>query len=385
MRQTIISMVFAVGLAAPSLAEDTTTILVLDGSNSMWGQIDGEAKITIAQRVITRLLDDLPEDQPLGLTAYGHRQAGDCSDIETIVAPATGTQSAIAEAVRNIRPTGKTPMTDAVRAAAEAIGYTETPATVILVSDGIETCEADPCAAARAMEQAGVDFTAHVVGFAVTDAEALAQFQCLADETGGTFTSASDGDELARALADAAATPEPAPLPATIIDGPDSAPAGSVQTFTLTETFNDEDFFAIFDATGDMVDYQTILGEVTFTFQLPTATGTYDLRVLNQGRRDEVLAQRPITLTELVPALTPPATINAGETISVGWVGPGTDWDFLSIAEVGSGGGYLTASDYLTAANPITIAAPSEPGTYELRYIYGDSREVLVMQLITVE
>ncbi|QWV09052.1 VWA domain-containing protein [Ruegeria pomeroyi] len=176
-----------IGLAALALClpatlaaqDQPSAILVLDGSGSMWGQIEGKAKIEIAREVVTGLLADLPQDQPLGLTVYGHRRKGDCTDIETLVAPAPGNRAAIASAVAGLKPKGKTPMLEAVRQAAEALRYTEEKATVILVSDGVETCDADPCATAAALEAAGVDFTAHVVGFDIDDPQALAQMQCL--------------------------------------------------------------------------------------------------------------------------------------------------------------------------------------------------------------
>ena len=199
----------------PLAAQDRpNTILVLDGSGSMWGQIDGINKIVIARDVVGELLQSFPEDQNLGLAAYGHRTRGDCADIETLVAPGPDTLPAIRDAVQGISPKGKTPMTDAIIAAAKALRYTEEKASVILVSDGIETCHPDPCAAARVLEEAGIDFTAHVVGFDVTDPAALAQMRCLAEETGGTFTSASNAGELTTALATVVA--EPVYVPQTV-------------------------------------------------------------------------------------------------------------------------------------------------------------------------
>ncbi|WP_210410486.1 VWA domain-containing protein [Oceanicola sp. D3] len=198
--------------AAATAQERPRAILVMDGSGSMWGQIDGKAKITIAQEVVGTVLGTIPDNQELGLTLYGHRRKGDCSDIETVVQPGTGTKPAIQSAVNGVSPKGKTPMTEAVRQAAEALKYTEEKATVILVSDGIETCDPDPCAAAAALEQAGVDFTAHVVGFDVSEAEALRQMQCIADETGGQFIEASNAAELATAMV-AVVDIEPAPEP----------------------------------------------------------------------------------------------------------------------------------------------------------------------------
>ena len=61
---------------------DQDVILVLDGSGSMWGQIKGEAKISIARSVVGQVIDDLPRAQRVGLVAYGHNREGDCSDIE---------------------------------------------------------------------------------------------------------------------------------------------------------------------------------------------------------------------------------------------------------------------------------------------------------------
>jgi len=199
--------------ASAAFAQDRPrAILVLDASGSMWGQIEGKAKITIAQEVIGELLQTLPPEQVLGLTAYGHRRKGDCSDIETIIVPEGDQRAAIGAAVNGFKPKGKTPMTDAVIAAAEALKYTEEAATVILISDGVETCNPDPCAAARLLEATGVDFTAHVIGFDVgSDAAALAQMRCLAEETGGTFRSVANAAELGEALAVVA---EPAPHPA---------------------------------------------------------------------------------------------------------------------------------------------------------------------------
>ena len=102
--------------------------------------------------------------------------------------------------MNEVNPRGRTPLSDAVIQAAEQLRYTENPATVILVSDGRETCNADPCAVGLALEEAGIDFTAHVIGFDVSEQEDRAQLQCLAENTGGQFLTASNAAELADAL-----------------------------------------------------------------------------------------------------------------------------------------------------------------------------------------
>lgn len=112
-------------------------------------------------------------------------------------------------------------MTDAVIAAAEALRYTADTATVILVSDGVETCNPDPCAAA---------------------------------ETGGRFLTADTADQLVEALTEVAvAIPvqEPEPLFSTgkltaVIEGTDMMVDGPVHS-----DINDGDGLNLDDVTGN--------------------------------------------------------------------------------------------------------------------------------------
>ena len=206
------------GLALSMLpaAAAERAIIVLDGSGSMWAQIDGEARISIARETLNEVLGSLPEDLELGFMSYGHREKGSCEDIELLVEPGPGTAAAIGEAAAAINPKGKTPISASVRQAAEALRYTEEKATVILITDGIETCEANPCALASELESIGVNFTTHVVGFGLSDEEG-AQVACLAENTGGRYLQAGDGEALAEALATTVAEvaePEPEPEPA---------------------------------------------------------------------------------------------------------------------------------------------------------------------------
>jgi len=191
----------------PSLVQAADrTIVVLDASGSMWGQIDGRSKIEIARETIGKVLPSVSKETELGLMVYGHRDKGSCSDIELVVPPGKGTEAEIVDFVNGITPKGKTPLTQAVREAADALKYTEEKATVVLVTDGLETCEADPCALAAELESKGVDFTAHVVGFGLTEEEGK-KVSCLAEGTGGQYFQASDASQLVAALAATVAGP----------------------------------------------------------------------------------------------------------------------------------------------------------------------------------
>lgn len=206
-----LTLLSSLAVAFPALSAERTMI-VLDASGSMWGQIDGKAKMEIARETLGGVLQSVPKETELGLMVYGHRDKGSCSDIELVVPAATGTGDAIAKVANGINPKGKTPISDAVRQAAESLRYTEDKATVVLVTDGLETCQADPCAIASELEKSGVDFTAHVVGFGLTEEEGR-QVACLAENTGGKYFQASDAGQLVSALtatvAEAPMTKEP--------------------------------------------------------------------------------------------------------------------------------------------------------------------------------
>jgi len=209
----------AVGLMSPSpvYAEDgQRVILVLDASGSMWGQIDGKPKMQIAKEVVGKVIADWNPTDEIGLVAYGHRQKGACDDIEVLLEPGTLDTASFINKVNALNPKGKTPMTQAVRQAAEALQFTEKQATVILVSDGIETCDPNPCAAAEELEKLGVGLTVHTVGFGLDDKGAVDQLECLAEKTGGISIIADNASQLQDALTrtvEAKAEPPP-PEPA---------------------------------------------------------------------------------------------------------------------------------------------------------------------------
>lgn len=222
----------ALALLNPLAAQsEGRSIIVLDASGSMWGQIDGRAKLEIAREALAEVLQGLPADTEMGLMAYGHRSAGDCADIELVVPPAAGTGPAIAAAAQSMTFLGKTPLTEAVRQAALELRSSEEKATVILITDGIETCSADPCALGTELEATGVDFTAHVVGFGLT-AEQGATVACLADNTGGVYIQAQDAGTLMQALQTTVVLAEPEPVPA-----PEPQPAPEPEPAMLDMNF----------------------------------------------------------------------------------------------------------------------------------------------------
>lgn len=192
-------LLFTGNLQAQSEAQKGKTIIILDASGSMWGEVKGGVKIDIAKKAIRDLLPTIGGGVELGLMAYGHRKKGDCSDIELLVPPAAGNREAILKAVDGIVPKGKTPLCDAVLLAAASLQFEENKASVILISDGIETCGKDPCAVGEQLEAKGIDFVCHVVAFDISR-DKNAGLDCLANKTGGLYLEAKDAASLKAAL-----------------------------------------------------------------------------------------------------------------------------------------------------------------------------------------
>jgi Ca-activated chloride channel family protein len=187
------------GSAGPPVDTLPRIALVLDASGSMWAELEGRTRIEVARSAIRELVADWDARAELGLIAYGHRTRRDCHDIETLLPVGPADPDALISAVDDIRPVGMTPLASSIEHAAQMLEHDRRPATLILVSDGNETCGRDPCAVARALGESGVDFTVHVVGFDVGDQE-RSQLQCIADATGGLFIDAKGATGLSAAL-----------------------------------------------------------------------------------------------------------------------------------------------------------------------------------------
>ncbi|TDQ60407.1 Ca-activated chloride channel family protein [Maritalea mobilis] len=375
----------AMGATAVSAQEAGRTIIVMDGSGSMWGQIEGVPKLQIAREAVANLLPQLDADQALGLVAYGHRRRGDCSDIEVLVQPALGQSEAITDAVNKMRFQGKTPLSAAVRQAAEALRFTEEPATVVLVTDGLETCAADPCALGIELEEAGIDFTAHVIGFGLSQAEG-AQVACLAQNTGGQYVSAKDADGLTAALNQTVAQtaevkstelaePEPIDLPtAKLMVDKQSTPITTAIEVSWDGPNAEDDFIDIVSAkTPEQagLDFIYTANGNPQLFKMPATPGDYILRYRWTGRTGwDTIATLPITVTEAEFVLDAPQSAEQGEMVEVTWKGPNNADDYIDTIERGASrtDGEVTYA-WARDGNPAQLQMPITPGEYDLRYV----------------
>ena len=173
-------------------------IFILDGSGSMWGRLDNVEKIVIAKDRMTELVHEL-DDVNMGLIVYGHRRKGDCDDIEMMVQLGDGNQNAVIQQIQSINPKGKTPIQRSIALAAQHLESLEEETEIVLVSDGLETCDDDPCGYVQNLEDKGIKFTLDVVGFDVSDKE-REQLECLAQAGSGRYFAAENTMQLKEAF-----------------------------------------------------------------------------------------------------------------------------------------------------------------------------------------
>ena len=186
--------------------------LMMDSSGSMGAATDtGEPRIDAAKRVLNQVIDAIPEDRPginVGFRVFGHegdnteaRRAESCQSSELTVPVEGVNKDALRQQVADYAPVGWTPIGLSLqRAGADFPAASDTVTNaIILVTDGLETCDADPCAIATELKQSEAAITVYVVGLGL-DAEELRITSCIADNTGGRIVGAQNANELSAAL-----------------------------------------------------------------------------------------------------------------------------------------------------------------------------------------
>ncbi len=391
MRTTLLALAIAVIACSPALADDA--ILVLDASGSMWGKIDGKTKVEIARAVVIDLLAKIPAERRLGLVAYGHRREGDCKDIEVVVAVGTD-RDAIRRAVASMSFKGKTPLSDAVRFAAEKLRYKEAKATVILVTDGAESCNVDPCALGRELEAAGVDFTAHIIGFGLASDIESAGLKCLAEATGGRFVGARNAGELSVALSETVAAPVEAPpvaapttahviLRATELDGGPEITSGL--SWTVKPGCRDP---VVSKTDAGIVEVDIAPGVYVVSVERPADGLKGEAELEARASAGEKTLTIPLELVLEASLIVTPSEGPAASRVSVAWTGPDREGDYVTVVKPDAGLNEYMSYMETGRGNPVTITLPGEPGDYQMRYVLGAPRRILAkvpVKVVAVE
>lgn len=180
----LLSLCLLCVLAVPAFAQKTkekkpqlTRILfVMDASNSMNAFWENEPKINASRRILLEALKPI-ESAPnteLALRLYGHQtriEPGkqDCDDTKLEVPFGPHQGDAIRRTMNEVRCLGTTPIARSLEKAAGDFPDNSSRNVIILITDGIEACDEDPCAVSRALQAKGVILKPFVIGIGLED------------------------------------------------------------------------------------------------------------------------------------------------------------------------------------------------------------------------
>jgi hypothetical protein len=177
--------------------------IVLDVSGSMKTPLGKKTRWSTALDVLNAMLSKLADDFNVGLRMYGHRESSrspkTCTDSELAVPIQQLDRQAILSAAKAVTPKGETPLVYSVLQAPadlKSVGG----GTVIVITDGEESCKGDIAKAAAELKASGQNITLNIVGFTVTGQKAQASLAGFAEATGGRFYPAATGEALGQAL-----------------------------------------------------------------------------------------------------------------------------------------------------------------------------------------
>ncbi|MBR9971147.1 VWA domain-containing protein [Magnetospirillum sulfuroxidans] len=162
-------------------------VLLLDASGSMGLKSGGgNDRLSAAKAAINRMLATLPGDMDVGMVVFGHCQG---ADNHKFFSPAE--RPRLKSLLESIRPMEGTPLARGIERAGNTVDGVSVPATLVVVTDGEDSCGGDPCAAARALKAAKPKLTINVV-----DVGGQGKSRCIAEATGGRMLPMRSAAEL---------------------------------------------------------------------------------------------------------------------------------------------------------------------------------------------
>ncbi|MGB5133130.1 MAG: VWA domain-containing protein, partial [Steroidobacteraceae bacterium] len=238
--------------------------IVLDVSGSMNTKLGDSTRWQVALATLKEVVSTLPDDLNVGLRVYGHRysskSAETCQDTELLVPIAKLDREKILNAATGLKPRGETPL---VRSVLKTVGDLKAGGggSVILITDGEESCQGNAKSAAKEIAKSGVNVTLNIVGFTLTGKNVEAELGTFAGATGGQYYGAQNGAQLSRAIKMAAAQR----LPYDILDSNGKVVA-SGETSGLSRELLSGNYRIRIDALGQKLeDSVTIVADQTTT------------------------------------------------------------------------------------------------------------------------
>ncbi|PUB76681.1 MAG: hypothetical protein DBP03_04410 [gamma proteobacterium symbiont of Ctena orbiculata] len=173
------------------------------------------------------------------------------------------------------------------------------------------------------------------------------------------------------------------------VEAPAQVDAGAKFQITWSGPDNPQDFIALSDPQGDRNARRWITYAYTkkgnpVTLTAPDKPGSYEIHY-RTGVKYYILARTAVSVAGTTAKLDAPARVKAGQAFQVSWSGPDNSQDFIAISAQDSDHRAYHHYQYTRKGSPVTLHAPDEPGSYEVRYQTGQSYAILASRLISVD
>jgi len=179
----------------------TRILFILDASNSMNARWGKQTRIEAAKELLAKTVDELGDvpNLEIALRVYGHQSPitatfQDCNDTKLEVPFAADNFSKVKYRIKSIQAKGTTPIARSLEAAADDFPDNTSRNIIILITDGLEACDNDPCVIAKKLKDKGVNVTPFVIGLGM-DLSYLEKFRCI-----GSYEDAETRDAFERVL-----------------------------------------------------------------------------------------------------------------------------------------------------------------------------------------
>ena len=163
----------------------TRILFLLDGSGSMYAAMDKDIRINVAKRLLSKIVDSLENSSSevqVALRVYGHTTPPgqrNCKDTRLEVPFKYNNHKQIKEKLKDITPKGTTLIAYSLQQS--AYDFPKEPGVrniIILITDGIEECDGDPCAVSEALQSQGVVLKPFIIGLGSTE-DFRKAFECV--------------------------------------------------------------------------------------------------------------------------------------------------------------------------------------------------------------
>ncbi len=165
--------------------EPIRLLFVLDASGSMNELFDGQPKFATAVKLLYELSDSIQKYHPeieIGLRLFGHQYPYEeevCDDSKLVVQFAKNNASSIQEKLKSIKAQGWTPLAYALqKASLDFDKNKDYKNVVVLITDGYESCEGDPCSAGKAFRENGIALEPYIIGIGL-NTDLIEKLKCV--------------------------------------------------------------------------------------------------------------------------------------------------------------------------------------------------------------